>query len=278
MTLAHVLTVALGPRRYRVERSMFIPDTGQRVSDVAVARDGAVHVLLRGDPCTGPRHPAVVTLAADGTVLARWGAEVLDAHMIHAAGPLIHITDRDAHSILTYRDTRLIARFGRADRPGAPLNHPTALASGPAGLTVAGGYADGSVHLFGPDFAPRVRWGRLGRGAECFRNPHDIAQSAEGLIYVADRGNNAIKAFKADGALQHMFDALTQPMAVEITRDGMVLVSDATPTLSLFTPALELIGQCRPVDIGAHGIACAPDGTIWMAEPNPSRLSRLVPL
>ena len=38
-----------------------------------------------------------------------------------------------------------------------------------------------------------------------------------------------------------------------------------------------LLGRCRPVLNGAHGMARTPDGGFPPAEGNPSRLTRLVP-
>jgi peptidylglycine monooxygenase len=56
------------------------------------------------------------------------------------------------------------------------------------------------------------------------------------------------------------------------------LITDQIPRLSLVSPEGRLLGRCRPVLNGAHGIACAADGVIYLAEINPSRISRLVPV
>lgn len=50
------------------------------------------------------------------------------------------------------------------------------------------------------------------------------------------------------------------------------------PALSRVTAEGAVLGRARPVLNGAHGLCGAPDGTIYFAEMNPNRVSRILPL
>ena len=67
-------------------------------------------------------------------------------------------------------------------------------------------------------------------------------------------------------------------MAVEPTPDGGVLVTDHTPRLSLFSADGKLVGRCRTFGTVGHGLALAPDGSIFVAEMGPDMLTRLAPV
>src|SRR6478735_6184833 len=119
------LRVALGDRLYGVERPWgALPTTPGRITDLAVGKDGLVHVLLRRDSAVDPDGPCVVTLAADGSFSRSWGeALCLDAHKIAAMpdGGLA-IVDRDAHRILFCDATGVVRRqIGESHRPGHPF-------------------------------------------------------------------------------------------------------------------------------------------------------------
>ena len=64
------LIVALGSRRYRVERPWGDLPNGP-VTDVTVDSRGQVYVLLRWDPMVDTKSPRVIELSPDGRRLAR---------------------------------------------------------------------------------------------------------------------------------------------------------------------------------------------------------------
>lgn len=83
-------------------------------------------------------------------------------------------------------------------------------------LFVADGYGNRRVIVFDADTGAYKRhWGAYGNkpddsaprtrvltgpGAQQFNTPHGIAVSDDGMVYVADRANNRVQAFKIDGA------------------------------------------------------------------------------
>ncbi|KZX98516.1 MAG: hypothetical protein ACU0CJ_02655 [Sulfitobacter sp.] len=67
-------------------------------------------------------------------------------------------------------------------------------------------------------------------------------------------------------------------MALALTSQGVLLVTDQTPRLSAYAPNGELIGRCRTFSTYGHGLAVQDDGTIVIAEMNPDRLTLLIPV
>lgn len=279
----HELIVALGDARYRVERPWGEVPAGVGVpSDVACAADGTVFVQLRQDSYTDAPGPAVVVLAPDGRRLDAWGGEaVADGHMlsVHPDGR-VFVVDRDAHEIIVFdRDGRRLGGLGARHRPGEPFNAPCDIAFGPDGtLYVADGYGASRIHRFSADGTPLGAWGEPGGGPGQFSTPHGIWVLADGRVAVADRENNRVQVFDADGRWLADWGDHHKPMSVHGAPGGGLYVTDQVPRLTLLDRTGRLAGRCRPVLNGAHGIWAAPDGSILLSEQNPARLTRLVPV
>jgi DNA-binding beta-propeller fold protein YncE len=274
-----MLTVALGEATYRVVRPWGEVPVGQGVpSDVAVAPDGRVLVLLRRDPSVDPVWPSVIVLSPEGRRLAAWGEEVLDAHFLAVAPDgRVFVVDRDMHEIVVFAmDGRRIGGLGTRGVPGAPFNAPCDVAFGPDGsIYVADGYGNALVHRFDADGKLLASWGRPGAGPGEFTTPHSVAVLPDGRVAVADRENNRVQVFTADGAWLASWGDHHKPMSVSVDRAGQVWVTDQVPRLSLLSGEGTLVGRCRPVLNGAHGMALAPDGMVVLSEQNPPRVTRL---
>ena len=101
---------------------------------------------------------------------------------------------------------------------------------------------------------------------------------ADGRVLVADRENNRVQIFTAQGAHLRDIPDLYKPMDVHGGPDGSFYVTDQVPRLSWFSGDGKLLGRCRPVLNGAHGMwRDARSGVLYLAEQVPSRITRLVP-
>ena len=277
------LQARLGDKLFGVERPWgALPPTPGRITDLAIDRDGFVHVLLRRDSAVDPAGPCVVTLSADGAFVRSWGETLcLDAHKI-ATGPdgVIAIVDRDAHRVL-FCDAhgQVQQQIGEIDRPGDPFNHPSDIAFAPdGGFYVADGYGHGRIHRFDRTGRPIASWGSVGTAPGAFLTPHGICVLSDGRVIVADRENSRVQSFTADGRLLAVWDAFLRPQDVVADADDRIHVCDSIPTLSLLSPDGALLGRCRPVLNGAHGLWLGATGEIFLAETNPNRITRLFPV
>ena len=282
--VAEPLFVALGAQRYRIERPWGdLPvDGAGRISDVACDASGLVYVQFRRDSYADSSTPGIVVLSPDGSRLAAWGESVQDGHMVtvHPDGR-VFVVDRDAHEIVIFSPTgERLGGLGTRHGPGAPFNAPCDVAFAPNGeIYVADGYANARIHRFDAKGMLLGGWGRPGRGPGEFCTPHSIWVLADGRVLVCDRDNSRLQAFTADG--RHLFDITDThtPMDVHGGPDGGFYVTDQVPRLSLFDVAGTLVGRCRPVLNGAHGMWWDQrSGVIYQSEQNPNRLTRLVPV
>lgn len=277
------LRVALGDRLFGVERPWgALPATPGRITDLAVDKDGFVHVLLRRDSAVDPDGPCVVTLAPDGSFLRNWGeALCVDAHKIATMpdGGLA-IVDRDAHRILFCDiEGRVRRQIGESHRPGHPFNHPSDIAFAPdGGFYVADGYGNGRIHRFDTAGALIASWGSVGTAPGAFLTPHGICVLSDGRVIVADRENSRVQSFTAEGECLAVWDAFLRPQDVVADAEDRIHVCDSIPTLSLLSADGVLLGRCRPVLNGAHGLWLGPSGDIFLAETNPNRITRLFPV
>ncbi|MEP3440975.1 6-bladed beta-propeller [Sulfitobacter sp.] len=266
--------VTLGQQRYRVKHVSHAALSG--ITDVSVFDDRIV-VLRR-------QAPELVTLARDGSLLNHsvdlpqfvcgHGLRTIDDGLLAAS-------DMDGHKIVLL-DARMneVARLHCNERPalGRPFNHPCDCARGPdARYYVADGYGNSAVHIFDSDLRHLKSFGQAGTGPGEFSTPHSLIFDSRGRLCVADRENNRIQQFDAEGNWLGQIDGLHKPMALALCSDGTLLVSDQTPRLSAYDPNGQLIGRCRSFSTYAHGLAVQQDGTIVMAEMAPDRVTLLVP-
>ena len=60
--------------------------------------------------------------------------------------------------------------------------------------------------------------------------PHGLAMDKEGRLYVADRGNQAVKIFDQDGKLLNVWKQFGSPSGVFIDKNDILYVSDFNST------------------------------------------------
>lgn len=274
--------VSLGGQVYRIDRPWGIATTPGKVTDVAIDGRGRVAILARTDPYCEALVDPVRLMSVTGESVGSFGAEdIADAHKI-ATDPMgrLWVVDRDAHEIVGFDfDGRPFARLGTRNGPGRPFSHPTDIAFGADGtIAVADGYANGHVHLFGPNYAHRRTFGEVGAGPGQFLTVHGIWLCNDGRIVVVDRENNRLQVFDADGSLVAIWTGFSRPSGIWGDAAGRLYVSDGIPTLTCIAPDGTRIGRCRPVLNGAHGLTGAADGTLYLAEGTPSRITRMVPV
>ncbi len=272
--------VILGEQRYRVERPWGKLPTRLSfagIADVTALPSDKIAVLRRADP-------AVLVFAADGSLVDRWSMpDVVAGHYIRASATgKIFLTDFDGHRIFILNgDGQCEQILGKRDQPkfGAPFSHPADAVEAPDGeIYVADGYGNSNVHCFARDGTLLATWGKPGKGRLEFSTPHAVAFDRAGRLLVCDRENNRVQVLDRSGQWLGELDGLYKPMAVEPTPDGGVLVTDHTPRLSLFSADGKLVGRCRTFGTVGHGLALAPDGSIFVAEMGPDTLTRLAPV
>lgn len=272
--------VVLAEDRYRVETDWIRSDGCpplNGVSQVAADSSGNVYVFQRSDP-------PVVVVDPDGRYVRSWGSgQVTDAHGIYiTADDRILLVDRDGHRVLCATPTGdVLFTIGSSNRPrfGLPFNHPADVAVAPDGtIYVADGYGNSCLHRFRSDGTWLSSWGSPGSGPGEFSTPHGVWVLGDGRVLVADRENNRIQVFDPDGGYLEEWGNHYHPMDIHVDAMGAIHVTDQVPRLARLDAHGHLIGRCKPVPIGAHGVWGDPRGNLLLAEVDPiNRITKLVP-
>ncbi len=205
---------------------------------VAVNSVGEVHVLTRSP------HPVLV-FDRRGRFLRSWGEGVFaTTHGMHI-GPddCVYIVDAGDSTVRKFSPTgEQLMQLGQPfqtsetgydgdyrtiDRGAPPFNAPTGVAIGPANdIYVSDGYGNARVHRFTEGGELLASWGTPGRGPGEFLTPHGVFVDGSGTVYVADRENDRIQCFTADGTFLGEWTGIRRPDAVFVTSDGLAFVAE----------------------------------------------------
>ena len=278
---AHTLIVALGKRRYRVERPFGSwPQNEGFVTDVAADARGHVFVLLRHDALTQADDPRVIELAPDGRYIDSWGADAIaDSHLMTIDGQgRVLVVDRDMHEVIIFSaGGERLGALGTRGAPLAPFNHPSDVAISAWGdIFVCDGYAASQVHRFSASGALIGSWGEMGMGDGQFGEPHALWAFDDGRIVVVDRIQNRVQVFSHEGQHFQSWDGFYRPVGIWGDAEGNSFITDQTPNLHMFDAQGNRLGRCRPVLNGAHGLWGLANGDLFLAESSPSRITQLV--
>ncbi|MCR4392895.1 MAG: 6-bladed beta-propeller, partial [Dehalococcoidales bacterium] len=189
----------------------------------------------------------VTVFDSEGNLLGTWGEKYFE----HTHGGCISvdgsvfIADDGNHTVSKFTpDGRLIFTLGKKGQPsdtgytlvasdgrrlnimeaiattkrsGPPFNSPTDVAISPSGeIYVADGYGNARVHKFSADGKLISSWGEPGKGPGQFIVPHGIAIDKLGRVFVADRHNNRIQIFDAQGRFLTQWTDLSLPTDIFI--------------------------------------------------------------
>ena len=167
------------------------------------------------------------------------------------------------------------------------FNEPNDVAFGPAGdVFVVQGHGRGEpkVIKFDKDGNFIKAWGKKGTGPGEFDIAHSIAIDAKGLLYVADRNNQRIQVFDADGTYLRESKHPGTPCGLFISPDQHLWLAHghAGQVIKLDLDGKVLrrhrqAGQgARPVRRGAFHRGAAPNGDIYVADTLNWRVQKFV--
>jgi peptidylglycine monooxygenase len=245
-----------------------------RVSQVAVDKGGRLHILRRaGVP--------VIVLAPDGQFLFGYGeGRLFDPHGVTIDHlNRVWIVDRDAHHIVCFScEGELVSSLGERHAPRwrGPFSHPTKVAVARDGeIYVSDGYGNAQVHRFSAEGEHLASFGEIGDQPGAFMTPHSLLIDRNNRILVCDRENDRIQVFSRDGRWLASWGGLSRPMDIFEQDDGTILVTDRVPSLTCFAPDGGRLGRCRPSLNGAHGVAGDRHGNLYLAETEPTSVTRM---
>jgi DNA-binding beta-propeller fold protein YncE len=141
-----------------------------------------------------------------GKVLNSWGANffIMPHGLTVDKENNVWVTDVALHQIFKFsHEGKLLMKLGVAKTPGNDSIHfnlPTDVAVANDGsFYVSDGYGNSRVVKFSKEGKYIFEWGKKGNKPGEFNTPHGIDLDLQGNVYVADRDNNRIQKFDANG-------------------------------------------------------------------------------
>ena len=135
-------------------------------------------------------------------------------------------------------DGKVLATIGKEGMPGDQpgfLDQPSDIAVAPNGdIFIADGHggnqSNDRVVKYSKDGKFIKAWGKHAKAQGEFDVPHGIAVDSSGRVYVADRSNNRIQIFDADGNFVAEWKQFGRPSAIAISKEGTIYVADSQST------------------------------------------------
>jgi len=188
-------------------------------------------------PPSNDRH-FVMILDANGNVVEEWSQWNDLFNMPHrvAISPYdperaVWIVDRDNSQIFKFSHDgkKLLLTLGEKGviaNDDTHFGRPADISFAPDGsFYVADGYANTRIIKFDKNAKRVLQWGSDGTGPGQFKvQVHDVAVDQKGRVLVADRGNDRIQIFDANGKFLEEWPNVRKPSYIHITKDGYVWV------------------------------------------------------
>jgi len=260
-----------------------IPDGVElgKCSGVGVDQKGQIFLLHRGAQ-------PVLCFDKSGKFLRSFGDDYIAmGHGLKVdAGGNIWVTCTERHMVYKFNDHgKLLLALGQVDKPGEgtdppQFDQPTDVAVGPQGeIYVADGYGNSRMVKFSPEGKFLATWGKAGEKPGEFHAPHQVEVDADGNVIVADRDNDRLQLFDADGKLLKV-TAVTKPFGVALDRQGLLFVcsGDQIHQLDKSGTVVKTWGKegTGPLEFNiGHQMAADAQGNLYVAEVGGIRLQKL---
>ncbi len=226
----------------------------------------------------GKGDKGVIVFDPAGNVVDSWGEGFVSKHGLRVIDDKVWVTDRERQIVMEFTlEGKLLRTLGTDGKSGLgdnEFNMPSDIAVGPNGdIYISDGYTNSRVMRFGSDGTFKQSWGSKGDGRGEFDLVHNIAIDRKGRVFIADRNNDRIQIFDADGRFLEEWTHLGKPFGLYIDEDMHVYVTDGEANrvyvtdengnvLSMFGKSGEGPGEFAMV----HSITLDKKGNIYITE------------
>ncbi len=288
--------VALGTSRFTfdvVDNWAKLPEgwTFKECAAVGVDSKDNVYVFNRG------AHPMII-FDRNGKFLRSWGEGIFPRAHGLTMGPddTMFCTDDGDHTVRKCTlDGRVLLTLGTSGKPapfmsGKPFNRCTHVAIDPRNgdFYVSDGYGNARIHKYSPSGKLLFSWGESGTEPGQFNIAHNIGTDKDGWVYLADRENQRVQVFDANGKYETQWVNMARPCGLYVDQSkelvyvgelGVAIGSNRDarglgPRVSIYDTqgnVLARLGDQGPGEgpgqfIAPHGVSIDSRGDIYVAE------------
>lgn len=188
-------------------------DTDQHI--IVFHRAGREWPLLGAIPKEKIHNNTILIIDKEsGKLLGSWGSDlfVMPHGLTVDRNNNVWVTDVGLHQVFKFsHDGKLLLQLGEAGVAGDDslhFNKPTDVAISKDGsFYVSDGYGNSRVVKFSAEGKYLFSWGKKGSGEGEFNIPHALSLDTSGNVYVADRENNKVQVFDANGRVIKKYSA-----------------------------------------------------------------------
>jgi DNA-binding beta-propeller fold protein YncE len=237
----------------------------------------------------GKGENGVLVFNANGKVIGSWGKGFVSKHGLRVINDKVWVTDRERHIVMEFTlDGKLMRTLGTDGKSGLGANEfnmPSDIAIAPNGdIYISDGYGNSRVMRFSADGKFKQSWGTKGNGPGRFDLVHNIAIDKNGRIYIADRENERVQIFDADGNFLEQWKHVGKPFGLYINNKTKIYITDGRSNkvyivdengnvISTFGKTGEAPGEFQM----AHSITLDSTGNIYVAEGDGMRIQVFSP-
>jgi DNA-binding beta-propeller fold protein YncE len=179
----------------------------------------------------GKGEKGVLVFNAAGRVVDSWGKGFVDKHGLRVIDDKVWVTDRERHIVMQFTlDGKLVRTLGTDGKSGLgdnEFNKPSDVAIAPNGdIYVSDGYGNSRVMRFGADGKFKQSWGTKGNGPGEFDLVHNIVIDKKGRVYIADRENERVQIFDANGKFLEQWKHVGKPFGLYVDGKMNVYITD----------------------------------------------------
>jgi sugar lactone lactonase YvrE len=212
---------------------------------IDIDRDGrTIWVFDRcgGNTCIDSRIAPLLKFDARGRLVGAYASGLVnDPHGLFVdRDNNIWLTDRigkngKGHTVFKLdRDGKVLMTLGKPGVPGDgpdTFNSPSDVLVAPNGdIFVADGHGaktNARIVKLSKDGRFIKAWGKEGKAAGEFDQPHGLAMDSQGRLFVADRANNRVQIFDQDGKFIAEWKQFGRPSGIFIDRKDVLYVADS---------------------------------------------------
>ncbi len=230
---------------FSYERTVGMRRLTNTAADIAISRDGNLHVLCRGENLVFVR---TLTLEDQdlgafnlvGGVAPVGGSFKVEGDFVWPSSIAVDskdnlwVSDEGNNKFSTLSlDGKVLGQWGKAGKGDGELDRPSGFCFDRDGNLYVADTLNHRVQKLTPDGRFIAKWGVQGTGPGQFNMPWGIAVDSDGNVFVSDWRNDRIQKFTAAGEFVTQFGRSGQadgefnrPAGITVDQDGDVYVAD----------------------------------------------------